>query len=249
MSKIPDEILPINTFYDISRFPAEPGMLVFWISMSRISNAQSAEKCFEYIEHLSQKITRPEVWINFIYSDGLYLLSEEKASTLKQKFLGAMISHKESILKWLKGTWYIPKSFSFSAWNQLILQFSLNFPYYFNKLKKIYSTDSLFQSYVLDDANTNGKDISENQIHFFLEEILMFYLISKGKAKIQNEFLNNHEKWILHCYPGKPLKSEIYLYQKNFFKFNNLNNIYQNYFYDLEEEKLYDYSRVDLATL
>ena len=64
----------------------------------------------------------------------------------------------------------------------------------------------------------------------------MVYLISKGQIKLKNEFIRGHEKWVLIAYPGKPLKQHIYLHQKNFFKFDNPKNIYQNSWYDLKEK-------------
>ena len=77
----------------------------------------------------------------------------------------------------------------------------------------------------------------------------MSYLIAKGKVRLRNDFVRDHQKWILKCYPGKPLHSEIYLFQKNFFKLSNTKNIYENSFYDLVDKKLYDYTRVDLETI
>jgi hypothetical protein len=80
-----------------------------------------------------------------------------------------------------------------------------------------------------------------------LEEILILYLISKGKIRLCNDYVQDKQKWILQCYPGKPIFSEVYLFQKNFFRLENKQNIYQNSFYDLEEKKLYDYKKMVLG--
>ena len=66
---------------------------------------------------------------------------------------------------------------------------------------------------------------------------------------LRNDYVQGNEDWVLWCYPGKPLKAQIYLTQKNFFNLKNPKNAYENAFYDLEEKKLYDFKRIDLATL
>jgi hypothetical protein len=91
--------------------------------------------------------------------------------------------------------------------------------------------------------------VTENQITFFLEECLLFYFISKGMIKFQNDFVHGNEQWILNCYPGKPLKSEIYIFQKNFFELHNPINSYENAYYNLNEELLYEYDRINLETI
>ncbi len=234
-----------NEFHDINKLPSSEGLLVFGISMGRISNSQSAKKCFEYMGNFLKKIIVPKVGLVFLYSDSLYLYSDEKASTLKNKFSTLASSHKNEFMKLLKkNPDRIPTAFSFLTWNQAILE-SKEFFDYFGRLKKIYQKDKKFQEYIKLDS---GKDsITENEINFFLEEILLLYLISKGKIRLRNDYLNEHHKWILNCYPGKPLKSEIYLSQKNFFNLKNHENEYENSFYDLEEKKLYNYDTVDLT--
>ncbi len=109
----------------------------------------------------------------------------------------------------------------------------------------------MFKKFVKDDflaLKNHALALDQTQIEFFLEEHLMCYLISKGQMKLENEFINGKEKWILIAYPGKPLKAHIYLHQKNFFKLENAKNKYQNSWYDLHEKKLYDFDRIDLET-
>ena len=43
--------------FDINKVPKQPGLLMFGISLSRISNSQSAEKCFEYMRGFIPKIS------------------------------------------------------------------------------------------------------------------------------------------------------------------------------------------------
>jgi hypothetical protein len=70
----------------------------------------------------------------------------------------------------------------------------------------------------------------------------------KNQVKLPNDFIENQKKWILFCYPGKPLKSTIYLFQLNPFSLNWSENPYQNSCYDLKSKTLYDFDRLDLET-
>ena len=218
--------------------------------MSRISNSQNAKNCWQYIKIFSpKKITKPTVGLNFIYGDYLYFNSNEPAAKLKNKFIELTHNHKNAFLRVLsKNPFYVKQSFSFITWNQTLLECK-DFINLFGKLKKFYQKDKKFQKYMKEDLKSTGKRIlNKNQLNFFLEETLLFYLLAKGKVVLRNDYIQGHEKWILWCYPGKPLKSQIYLSQINLFKFHNKKNKFENSFYDLEEKKLYDFSRVDLDT-
>jgi len=129
----------INHFFDINKLPNEEGILIFPISMSRISNSQSAKKCWEYIKIFSpKKIIKPLVGLNFIYGDYLYFNSDEKASILKNKFMPLILSHKNEFLKILsKNPFYIKQSFSFTTWNQVLLECK-DFTNLLGKLKIFY---------------------------------------------------------------------------------------------------------------
>ncbi len=239
-----------NKFFDINNFPVHEGILVFPISMSKISNSQSALENFKFVEFFIKKIRKPVVGANFIYSDYLYFNSNEKASVLKAKFLPLILSHKNNFFNILKRhPWYIEKSFSFTTFNQIVLD-CRKFMMYLGELKKIYSNDDEFKMWLNKDFINTKKDVlDENQVNFFLEEILLFYLIAKGKVRLLNEYIQDHQKWVLICYPGKPLYSEVYLFQKNFFRLENRDNIYENCYYDLSDKKLYDYTRVELENI
>ena len=241
----------INTFFDINTFPEDEGLLIFGISMSRIANAQSAEAYFAYLKELDTKILKTEgIGAIFWYGDYLYFLSSDPAQDLRTRFLALMFQHKNGLLKILKKhVEWIPKAFSFTTFGQLLLDNSHVFAGAYKKILGVYKKDTLFQKYVMEDCREADKGTNIAQQTFFLEEITCLYLASKGKLVLKNDFLNGHEKWILHCYPGKPLKSEVYLYQLNPLNLNNPVNKYEDCYYDLEAKKLYDYRRIDLATL
>jgi hypothetical protein len=240
-----------NVFFDINKLPPEKGLLLFGLSMNRLLNRQNVEKCFEDIRHFSpSKVNKPLIGLNFIYSDFLYLYSDKPAPELKKYFMNEIIKHRnglQNILAKHNIEFQIQHAFNYMVWNQLYVGTN-NFNDLFEEIKRIYSKDKLFQKYIQEDCEAYGRDMGDNQINFFLEEILMFYLMTKNQVKLPNEYIENNQKWVLFCYPGKPLKSTVYLYQLNPFKLNWPDNPYQNCHYDLESKQLIDFTRVDLET-
>jgi hypothetical protein len=243
--------LPKNTFFDINKLPAEKGLLLFGLSMNKLANRQSAENCIEDIRHFTPgKITKPLIGLNFIYSDFLYLYSDQPAPELKEKFMHATINHKNSVQKSIEKhpiEFQIQHAFNYIVWSQLYVG-TKDFNSLFEKVKKMYQEDEKFRSYLLDDCKKYGKEMEENQVNFYLEEILMFYLLLRNQIKLPNDYIENNQKWILFCYPGAPLKSTTYFFQLNPFKLDWPQNPYQNCHYDLEAKKLIDFTRVDLDT-
>lgn len=240
-----------NTFFDINKLPPEKGLLLFGLSMNKLIHRQDAERCLADIRHLAiGKVSRPTIGLNFIYSDFLYLYSDKPAPLLKHTFMNQVIDHRNSLQRVIEKShmeFQIQHGFNFMVWNQLYVG-TKDFNHRFEELKRIYASDELFQQYIKDDCDTFGREMGENQISFFLEEVLMMYLLSKNQVKLSNEYIENNQKWILWCYPGRPLKSAVYLYQLNPFKLEWEENPYQNCQYDLEAKQLIDFARVDLTT-
>jgi hypothetical protein len=243
--------VPANTFFDIRKLPAEKGLLLFGLSMNKLFLRQSPEKCVQDIRHFhTAKVTKPLVGLNFIYSDFLYLYSNKPAPELKHSIMNQIIDHKNGVQKILEKNnldFQIQHAFNYMAWAQLYVGTS-NFNHLFETLKRIYKEDSFFQKYVKEDCDTYGREMEDNQVDFFLEEILMFYLLTKNKIKLPNEYIEGQQKWILFCYPGKPLKSTVYMYQLNPFNLEWPENPYQNAHFDLETKQLIEFDRVDLET-
>lgn len=242
-------------FFDINKLPKDYGILVFPISIARADNrtGQDPVQCFESIQYFSpKKISEPKVGLNMIYSDSLYMHSKEPASALKAKFMSIVLRHKNTFKKLVAQNWedfQIQQAFSFEVWNQLYLDYKDgDFSSDFMKIKKIYQEDTYLQKLVAEDAEFCGRDLTKEQIDFFLEEHLMLYLLSKKRILLPNEYVQGREKWILWCYPGPALKGQIYFYQKNFLNLDALENPYQNSVYDLESKLLIDYMKIDLET-
>lgn len=241
--------LEANTFFDINKLPAEKGLLLFGLSMNKLFLRQSPENCVKDIRHFhTAKVSKPLVGLNFVYSDFLYLYSDKPAPELKHSIMNQVIDHKNGVQRILEKNnldFQIQHAFNYMAWAQLYVG-TKNFNNLFDNLKKIYEEDILFQKYIQEDCDTYGREMGDNQVNFFLEEILMFYLLTKNEVKLPNEYIEGQQKWVLFCYPGRPLKSTVYMYQLNPFKLDWKDNPYQNSHFDLEAKQLIDFSRVDL---
>ncbi len=243
--------LGTNEFYDVGKFPPEKGLLVFGLSMNRLLNRQSAENCLVDIRYFSpSKIIKPLVGLNFIYTDFLYLYSDKPAPELKHSFMNQVIAHRNGLQNLIEKhpiELQIQHAFNYLVWSQLYVG-TKNFSDLFEKVKQIYKKDDLFQKYIQEDCQVFEREMKDNQINFFLEEALMTYLLSKNQIKLPNEYIEGGQKWVLFCYPGRPLKNTIYLYQLNPFKLDWPENPYQNANYDLEAKQLIEFDRVDLET-
>jgi hypothetical protein len=243
--------LESNTFFDINKLPPEKGLLLFGLSMNKLFLRQSPENCVEDIRHFhTAKVSKPLIGLNFIYSEFLYLYSDRPAPELKGSFMNQIISHKnglQNILEKNNLDFQIQHAFNYMAWAQLYVG-TKNFNQLFDSLKKIYAEDELFQKYIEEDCKSYGREMGDNQVNFFLEEILMFYLLTKNEVKLPNDYIEGQQKWILFCYPGRPLKSTVYMYQLNPFNLDWKANPYQNAHFDLEAKQLVDFARVDLET-
>jgi len=240
-----------NVFYDINKLPPEKGLLLFGLSMNRLLNRQDAEHCLEDIRYLGiNKMSKPLIGLNFIYSDFLYLYSNKPAPELKHTFMNLVIDHRNSMQNLIEKNareFQIQHGFNYIVWNQLYVG-TKNFNHLFEELKRIYKNDEKFQKYLQLDCETFNKGMEENQVNFFLEEVLMMYLLRKNQVKLPNEYIEGNQKWILFCYPGKPLRSEIYIHQLNPFNLSWDENPYQDANYDLEARQLINFNNVDLDT-
>lgn len=239
--------LKVNEFYDINKYPATWGNCVLGISMPLIDYKQSSTKCFETEKYMISKIKKSGVGVIFSYSDGLYMHSSESASELKIKFQNLMEKHKQAFLNLIhKDINIIPLAYTFTTWSQMILNCK-NFTNYFRKIKKEYDKDKKFQKYVKLDIDSVGKKIDENTINYILEECLLDYLIVKMKVRLQNDYVQDKEEWVLNYYHGKPHRTHAYIHQKNFLKLES-KNVYQNAWYDALNKKLYEFDRMDIET-
>jgi len=243
--------LEVNKFFDINKLPPKKGLLLFGLSMNKLSNRQNAENCLEDIRNFSpSRVSKPLIGCNLIYTDFLYLYSDKPASELKNSFMNLVINHRNGIKKLIEKNFIefqIQHAFNYIVWNQLYVGTN-DFNHLFEKIKRIYKSDEKWQRYLKEDCRTFEREVDDNQVNYFLEESLMIYLLNKNQIKLTNEYIENNQEWVLFCYPGRPIKSIVYIHQLNPFKLDWEANPYQNSFYDLEAKELIDCKRVDLDT-
>lgn len=238
----------VNEFYDINKFPKEPGITYYALSMPLLNNTQSPQACYEDDLRLIEKIQVSNVGAQVVYTDNLYLYSDESAMELKLKHQKLIEEHKQGWLNLIRQNIYIiPSAFTFMTWGQLILECP-RFSNYLNDFRRIYEGDTTLQGYVQRDIEGTGRAVNQYTIGYMLEEILLDYLVMKGQVRLHNDYTHDKEEWILNCYHGKPHRSYVYLHQQNFFKLHNKKNVYESSWYDLLAQKLYIFDRLDIDT-
>ncbi|QQS20808.1 MAG: hypothetical protein IPL87_04645 [Candidatus Moraniibacteriota bacterium] len=67
-----------DKFFDINKVPTSEGILLFGIRISRIGNAQSPKKCFEYLKHLASEIQHTGGIERSFCGDYLYFNSDSQ---------------------------------------------------------------------------------------------------------------------------------------------------------------------------
>jgi hypothetical protein len=238
----------INEFFDINKFPRSPGIFYFALSMPLLNSIQHPKELYATDEHIISKICVSNTGVQVVYTDNLYLYSDEPAADLKLKHQKMIEVHKQGWLKLIKQNVYmVPKAFTFMTWNQLQLDCA-NFTEYLAEFRRIYDGDSKLQSYIDADIRATGRSVTANSVGYMVEEILLDYLVMKGQVRLRNDYTMDREEWILNTYHGKPHRSHIYLHQQNYFQLDNSKNLFQNSWYDVLNRKLYDFDRVEIDT-
>jgi hypothetical protein len=238
-----------NEFFDIKPLK-DWSILWFPISMSNISTKQKVTECMKWIDYFGdKKAGEPKLGLDIVYCDFLYLNSNLPSRKLKEKFMFQMVNHKGGLKKAIhrnRKNLQIQQAFHFETWGNLYLQVKGDFNEYFLRIKKLYARDKLFRKYVHEDARHYKRKLNKNELNFFLEEHLMAYLSLNKMVAFRNEYVQGREKNVLMCYPGVPPKAQIYLLQKNPFKFLTNNPFIGQY--NLSNKKFYDAKNIDLRT-
>jgi len=231
-----------NQYFDINKFPKDWGIIVLPISMSRIGNTQSPQACIDALDHFLPKIDLNRVGANFIYSEGLYMNLEQDAYTTKNDFARTAVSHMRGVRNLVSKNhrkFQIDHAFNFDSWFQMYLSHK-DFFEAFRMVRELYDTDSEFKQKITLDAEEQGKELTERQLAFYLEEHTFAYLLMNRKLTLRNEFVNGREQWVLFAYPGNPPQAQMYLVQKDPLGINGDSNPYKGQ-YDLEEKVFVPY--------
>ncbi len=241
--------LGVNEFYDFNKHPSGYGIEILNISMSLLSTKQTPKKCVELDrKHVKRKFNEKKVGGLVLYTDGLYLNSSEESAKLHYRHRQLIEEHKQGFMNHLKkDPTLIPNAYSFISWDQHILNCS-KFSSYLAKVRELYKKDRCFKKLVEHDIKAAGREVSRYTIEFILEEILADYAATKGLVELPNEFVQGRQEWVLNIYPGKPIRSQVYLYQLDPLKLGRTSNVYGNCWYDWQQCVLYDFERLDIET-
>lgn len=232
--------------FDITVLP-EDGYVIFPLSMSRLANAQSAEELYKFLQFFDTKISKISIDVVFLYTNDLYLNSDEKAVDLRQKSLNQMLYHKEKFMSLvLKDKKYVPATFHFIPWDYTILN-SEDFSGIKSALLKARETDSGFQEALLSDLSRMGKEVTETNYSFLIEEIAVSYLLSQKRITLPHT-LATAGGWRLICYPGTPNDSWVYTYAHKVLPYrqdmSNQDNLFSHSLYDINERILIDFDQL-----
>lgn len=195
-----------------------------------------------------EKFTAPQVGAHFVYTEGLYMNFEETAFDTKNKFAQRMVNHMGGLRKLVAKNfidYQIPKAFSFEAWFQMYLSHP-DFLSVIAQAHTLYKHDTKFQQYIAQDTQDMERELTPQQVSFLIEEHVFSYLALNRQLDIRNEHVGGREEWILLCYPGKPLVSEIYFYQKDILSINKDTNQFKGHF-DVTSRIFYDFDALDLS--
>lgn len=228
--------------FDINQFPKDWGIIVFPISMSRVSNAQNPQRCVDVLKKFLPKVSANKIGVNFIYTEGLYMNFERDAFQTKNRFAQTEVMHMCGVQKLVKKnyrTFQIDSAFTFESWFQMYLShkdfFNAN-----RAVAELYRRDKEFRKLIAADARSQGRPLTKRQLAFFLEEHTFAYLLLNRQLSLRNEFVQGRESWVLLCYPGEPPRAQVYLFQADPLRINGDKNPYKGQ-YDLVSNRFISY--------
>jgi hypothetical protein len=215
--------------------------------MSRLANAHAPKNIYSFLEFFESKLQHRSLDVVLLYTDGLYMNSNEIALNKRQKSIAQIIQHKNDILSLIdKGKKYIPKAFHFLPWDYLVLN-AENFVEMRTSLNYLCKHNRDFQRCVLADLENNQREATAANISFILEELAISHLIQQKLVPFPHT-LASEAGWRLICYPGKPICSLVFLHQNNSLPKNKRikeNALYSHSLYDMEKCVLIDFENFD----
>ena len=233
----------VPNFYDINKFPAN-GYLIFPLSMSRLQTGQAAEQIYNDLVFFNKKIPKISLDVIFLYTAGLYMHSEEKATDVRQKIIGQMLDHKAKLLSIiLKKREFVPQAFHFITWDSVLLN-TEKFSETLLALKKLRKSDKEFQKLL--EIDLKEKQKNETTFTFLIEEITITHLLRQKFIPL-NHALATSEGWRLIVYPGDYMKADAYAYRKGFLPRNKAikkDDVFSHAHYDLNKRLLIDFDKL-----
>lgn len=237
--------------FDISSVPKD-GYLIFPLSMSRLANGQTGAVVYEFLKFFESKIKVISLDVIFLYTNDLYLNSDDRAIDIRKKSLNQMLNHKGEFLNLLlKERKYVPQAFHFLPWDYAILN-AEQFQEARNILLEAKNKDQNFQKFLLSDLQKAGREETEANLNFLIEEIAVTHLLTQKEIPLPHT-LATSDGWRLICYPGEPIQSLIYTYKNNLLKKrDNLSEqhlLFARSFYNMDKKILIDFNVTNLEEI
>lgn len=226
--------------YNISSVPKD-GYLIFPLSMSRLSNSLSGREIYSFLKYFESKIKHISIDCVFLYTNDLYLNSDDKAVDVRKKSLNQMLGHKNEFMNiLLKDRKYVPQAFHFLPWDYGILN-ARGFQEAKAVLDGASKNNKGFQESLTLDLKNQGREHTETNIGFLIEEIVVSLLLTQKEIPLPHT-LTPENGWRLICYPGDPINSLIYTYKNHLLSHPSpKNDLFARSFYNIDKKVLIDF--------
>ena len=229
--------------FDISSVPKD-GYLIFPLSMSRLANAQSGQAIYDFLVHFESKIKYISIDCIFLYTNDLYLNSDDKAVDIRKRSLNQMLGHKGEFTNiLLKERKYVPQAFHFLPWDYGILNAD-HFHEAKSALIEASKNDEHFRECLINDLKNQERENSDTNMGFLVEEIVVTHLLTQKEIPLPHT-LASENGWRLICYPGDPISSLIYTYKNNLLAKKSFSskqdNLFARSFYNMDKKILIDF--------
>lgn len=171
------------------------------------------ERFLEKLEHFSNDVV-------LLYTNGLYFNSEDISFENRKKTNQQALNHIYAFRNLVKkNRKFIPNAIHFLPIDYIIFN-SPFFRDFFEKLKKVELEDTIFRDLLITDSK--NKEYSEAGMNFLIEEIVIAQILRENFVELPSTLVKNNS-WRLIAYPGKPLLSDIYQWNKKILPRNNGN--------------------------
>lgn len=232
-----------KTGFDINKIKGS-GTLILPISMSRIAGGQAPEDCYEMLASFEDKLESFNNDAILMYTNGLYFNTEDIAFEKRVKTNAQVLAHVTKMNSLIqKGRKFIPKAIHYMPIDYIILN-SPRYQEMFNVLRKTEKEDVVFKKLI--EVDLNGRDYTEANVNFFLEEIVVAHLITEQFTDLPVT-LARPDEWRLVCYPGTTILSQVYVFQQNLLEKNrSCINEYRGCMYNFKDKILEVFSDLKL---
>lgn len=109
--------------------------------------------------------------------------------------------------------------------------------------------DDVFREFLAHDLLLAGRESSEANIVFLIEELVVSHLLTEFEVDLP-KILGTGAAWRLLCYPGDPPTSLVYAWRKgllvNRSDLPRSQEVFSHCFYNMETRVLVDFNLVDL---